>query len=85
MDNLTPREKLVFNRLKKGKPVDSDTIMSLLEEKDLALVRKNSTNSLTVMMKYLTAKLCTSGWIIERVEGGRGKGNKLVYSMDKKF
>lgn len=92
MDNLTPREKLVFERLKQGEPVDSDTIMALLRSKRLKLKQKNSTNSLTIMMKYLAAKICTDGWIISRVDGGPGvkpggqrKGNKLVYSMDKRF
>ena len=87
MDNLTEREKLVFDLLKakKKKPVESDAIMELLDGKGLQLTRRNSINSLTVMMKYLTAKVCQFGWIITRVEGGRGKGNKLVYSMDKRF
>ena len=85
--NLTEREQIVFDLLKsrKKKPVESDTIMDLLDGKGLQLTRRNSINSLTVMMKYLTAKVCQFGWIITRVDGGRGKGNKLVYSMDKRF
>ena len=85
--NLTEREQLVFDLLKakKRKPVESDQIMELLSEEGLPLARRNATNSLTIMMKYLAAKVCEFGWIITRVEGGRGKGNKLVYSMDKRF
>lgn len=87
MKNLTEREKLVFDLLKskKRKPVESDVIMQLLDSEGLPLARRNAVNSLTIMMKYLAAKVCQFGWIITRVEGGRGKGNKLVYSMDKRF
>ena len=85
--NLTEREQLVFDLLKakRRRPVESDLIMELLDSEGLPLTRHKSTNSLTVMMKYLTAKVCEYGWIITRVEGGRGMGNKLVYSMDKMF
>ena len=83
--NLTEREKIVFDLLKRRKRVESDLIMELLKSEGLELKRKNSTNSLTIMMKYLAAKVCQFGWIITRVEGGRGMGNKLVYSMDKRF
>ena len=83
--NLTEREKIVFDLLKRRKRVESDLIMELLKSEGLELKRKNSTNSLTIMMKYLAAKVCEYGWIITRVEGGRGMGNKLVYSMDKRF
>lgn len=83
--NLTEREKIVFDLLKRRKRVESDLIMELLKSEGLELKRKNSTNSLTIMMKYLSAKVCQFGWIITRVEGGRGMGNKLVYSMDKRF
>lgn len=87
MKNLTEREKIVFDLLKakKRKPVESDLIMQLLDSEGLPLARRNAVNSLTIMMKYLAAKVCQFGWIITRVEGGRGKGNKLVYSMDKRF
>lgn len=84
-DILTEREKIVFDLLKRRKRVESDLIMELLKSEGLGLKRKNSTNSLTIMMKYLAAKVCQFGWIITRVECGRGMGNKLVYSMDKRF
>jgi hypothetical protein len=82
---LSERERIVFRMLKRNKMISADGILKELEGKDVAINGARQTHSLSVMMKYLTAKACQTGWIISMVDGGQGAGNKASYSMEKRF
>lgn len=73
--NLTESEHHIFNMLKRKKTMSLDDLMKHFE---------GSRHSLTVRMKYLSAKVSQEGWIITNT-GGVGRGAKAVYSMEKKF
>jgi hypothetical protein len=73
--NLTESESSIFAMLKRKKSVSLDELMKNFD---------GSRHSLTVRMKYLSAKVSQEGWIITNT-GGTGRGNKAVYSIEKKF
>jgi len=84
-EELSEREEIIFNLLKRRKRVPVDDIIQKLAEEGLPLTAVRSTHSLAGMMKYLTAKVCQEGWIISMIDGGRGAGNKAAYSMKRMF
>jgi len=84
-EELSDRERVIFNVLKRRKQVPIDHILQRLTEAGLPLSAKRATHSLVGMMKYLTAKACQEGWIISMIDGGRGASNKATYSMKKRF
>jgi hypothetical protein len=84
-EELSARERIIFNLLKRRKQVPVDDIIQRLAEAKLPLIAKRTTHSLAGMMKYLTAKACQDGWIISMIDGGRGAGNKATYKMTKRF
>lgn len=82
---LSEREQIVFKMLKRNKMISADAILKELKNQKAGINGARQTHSLSVMMKYLTAKACQKGWIISMVEGGQGAGNKASYQMEKRF
>jgi hypothetical protein len=82
--DLSEREQLIFDALRKDE-ISTEDIARMLRREGLAVAPKRATHTISVLMKYLTAKACQEGWIISMVEGGRGAGNIAVYSMEKRF
>ena len=82
---LSEREQIAFGMPSKRGIVSADEILKELKRNKVKINGARATHSLSVLMKYLTAKACQEGWIITMVEGGRGVGNKASYSMEKKF
>ena len=79
--DLSERERIVFDMLLRLRAAPTDKILAELKRKDLKIASKRGSHSLGVLMKYLTAKACQHGYIITMIGGGRGQGNKAVYSM----
>lgn len=82
---LSERESVIFELLRRRKAASADDILVELKNHDMTLDAKRSSHSLGVLMKYLTAKACQDGWIITMIGGGRGAGNKATYSVEKRF
>lgn len=79
---LTPRERVLFNRLKTGTADTSELLQSL---KKKGIDTKSGHHAMTVALKYLSSKICQEGWIIRRIQGGQGRGNVAKYHMEKEF
>lgn len=72
---LTENEKILFDLLEPGATVSlTDMSNELGCSRHAAIVR----------LKYLSAKVAPSGWIITR-ETGVGRGVKANYKMERKF
>jgi hypothetical protein len=82
---LSEREEIAFRMLSERGIVSADEILKELKRNKVKINGARQTHSLSVMMKYLTAKACQEGFIISMVSGGQGAGNKASYSMEKKF
>lgn len=75
--NLNETEMKVFTLLKSRQDgVGVDELVKLMGARR---------QSVTVRMKYLSAKLAPHGWIIENVSGPQGRGRKAHYTIRKKF
>jgi hypothetical protein len=83
--DLSEREQIIFRMLKRNRMISADGILEELKTGGVKINGARQTHSLSVLMKYLTAKACQEGWIITMVEGGQGQGNKAAYSMKKRF
>lgn len=81
--SLTQREAVLFNTLRKKQNVTADELIVALVDQEL-INPDLDRNALIVAMKYLSAKVCTAGWIIERTST-LGRGKNAEYSMSKKF
>ena len=81
--SLSPRERVMFEFLRDNGTATSEQLGKALEVANLGSA--GGPHALVVMVKYLTAKLAPSGYIIERTSGSLGRGNKSAYSMEKKF
>ena len=80
---LSEREQIAFGMLAKRRIVPADEILKELKRNRVKINGARQSHSLSVMMKYLTAKACQEGWIITMVEGGQGAGNKAAYQNGK--
>lgn len=81
--SLTQREAVLFEVLRKQKTASADELIAALVNQEL-IDPDLDRNALIVAMKYLAAKICVSGWIIERTSS-LGRGQNAEYSMAKKF
>lgn len=85
--DLTPREKVLFDTLRTRRKVKSSDLLEALADHGLTELegpKLTRHNALIVTMKYLSAKVCVSGWIIERTSG-LGRGQNAEYSIAKRF
>jgi len=80
MTDLTGREQIAFDLLKKG-PATPDDIRLACEAQGIYM---NDNHSIIILMKYLASKVCQDGWIIFN-KGGIGRGRNALYEMEKKF
>jgi hypothetical protein len=76
LDSLNPDQRILFERFKTNESVSIDELTEIWPEK--------SRHHINLMIKYLTAKIAGSGWIIQRTSG-LGRGAKGVFQMEKQF
>jgi len=79
---LTKREKVMFDKLKRG-PASTDELLEELKKKGVDI--SSGHHAMTVSIKYLGFKSAQMGYIIRRDVGGRGRGNTARYSMRKEI
>lgn len=72
--NLTEREKQIFALLKGQKSISMD---------ELVKVFGVSRHALRINIMYLHNKISPEGWVITN-SGSVGRGNKSVYTMEKR-
>lgn len=85
--DLTPREQVLFETLRSKKTAKSSDLLEALVDHGLSEPAGPDTthrHGLIVAMKYLSAKVCVRGWIIERTSG-LGRGQNAEYSIAKRF
>lgn len=76
---LNESEKIIFAMLKGGKEIGIEELLKR------AGIKKTATrHSMTVRMKYFSAKVAPHGWIVENLSG-IGRGAKASYKMVKMF
>lgn len=84
MNNFTPREKIIFDTLKRRKSATTNDLMDALREGGVK-IPKTKHHTMTLSLKYLSFKVAQQGWIIRRIEGGQGRGHIARYAMEKEF
>jgi hypothetical protein len=78
--DLTAREQIAFDLLKKG-PATTEDIKAACESNSIEI---KTNHAIVLMLKYLSAKVSQEGWIISN-SGGIGRGRHGKYEMEKKF
>lgn len=77
---LSPNESRIFAILQHGMPVGIDRMVELI---DSASKKDVSAKAITATMKMMAQKLATQGYRIRMIEGGRGRGKKGVYKLER--
>lgn len=80
MDDLTPREQQVLGLLKSGGGRRSlDELVAAITTDEKPVRRQGVVQTI----KYMNSKLAQKGTLIVRESGGRGRGNKATYYLQK--
>lgn len=75
---LSPKERIIFDVLATGQPVSVDKLAEALDPSGIHTL-KAATNGI----KSLAYKIAPFNFRIRMVEGGRGRGSKGVYLLER--
>ena len=86
MNELTKREAIIFEALKRSRKRGATTLdlMDALRDSKIKMP-KTQHHTLTLSLKQLAFKVASRGYIIRRISGGLGRGNISTYTISKEF